>query len=233
MKKRHLSLFGMLTLFTSFTTISCSFTAKEVAVPDIIKFSGTDSVVIADDATILRADIQITPNALPENREVIFTITRGTFEDGSRSATLLADTAGKVAAYVKSASPGEAVLTAEVQNIAVTKRLHFDSAYPHYLQVQVPQNSIEHGLNSTMDITVKLQRSIGNPTDGLWIVPEAVDSAGNVKAFFTSIEPSNSNDEAKAQLHLNDAQFRGRLFVNAYFTRSSSVISGQNVIVVE
>lgn len=218
------------------------FSCKQASIQpeNIIELKTGEKSVAADGASLAEYKVKIGGNdTLPlslsaEKRTVTFHLSLGMFDNGSQEIKVVADSRGFASCFVKSDTPGKAILSAEAVNIKATTTVNFTIAYPNSLLLTASQATMAHALNSTMNIKAKLLRDTGNPTNGLPVIFEATDNAGVSKGSFFNQKNSDGSDTARAEFHLLDSNYRGILYLHCkYIKASNDTIKGLNLIFVK
>lgn len=160
----------------------------------------------ADEAT--RSPFVVRVNAAIAGAAVAFETTAGTFANGTRAISVVADAERQAAAEVISPSAvSSGIVSARISGVTRTMPISFEPALPDLILV-VP-DALSVGAGKDVRINGQLRRQIGKVTPGTIPTFGARDAAGNVLGGFLSIEASNAQGQVAARYLPGSTSYRG------------------------
>jgi hypothetical protein len=182
---------------------------------DVITVAASRLNLPADGRSAARIVASVASGLPTDRKKVQFVTTLGEFSESEAKTynptSTLNDQAG---ADLRSSERGRARVTAQVDGVAAEVEVQFDVANPE--QIVVTSHRFSVPANTTQgQVTARLLRAIGTPTEGFIVTWSALNPSGTKVGHFSNPEPSKPDGTAIAQYSAENEIYRGPVRITA------------------
>ena len=196
-----------------------------------IAFGASARTALADGVSVAELQAQLTADAAPGRRAVVFKTTLGSFKKGQGDSLVVqADSSGLARAELVSGRAGTATVSVRAGSLRAvkTQQIEFQPAFPDALTASVDSFSISNALNSELLLAATLRTanggkpSVGHPVSFV-VFTAAGDSVG---AFLNgqNVGSTDANGVARVRYSPGRVNYQGFLTVRARTRKADNTL---------
>lgn len=201
------------------------FNPEDYESPDpgkIVWFVSGDTTVAADASSSAKIVAQISPDAAPERRKVVFKTSSGSFKNGSGDSVVVeANKDFQATAYLTSIKTLTSEVSIKARSVKsdVTRKIEFTKAYPDKIAVTVDSFAIENNFKSEVLITASLSlNNGGKPSVGHRVNFKATDQGGHDLGHFLNGQDfafTGADGKTSIRYSAGETSYKGPLTITA------------------
>lgn len=220
-------------------TIQKNIVFSKFALTDTLSVAIISDNVPADNYTYAHIQVKANnPHLMKSIRSITFKTDKGRFANGDVSYTTNTGVDGTADAYLKHNIAERAIVTATITGTYTREAtVYFIPAWPDALSVEPVQSTMARIPGTHIDITSKLSRQYGTPSQGLPVRfrDSSTSSPATHPGTFLATTRSDAGGIVNTQYHLQDTTaITGYIYIIGYIdTGSSNTVVGINRILLQ